>query len=164
MVIKKIIIVLIVLALPLLVKAQSVDPGLQLTADAAGLPTGTTSPITVISIIVNSLLGVLGVVFLILIIYAGFLWMTAAGNEEKVTKAKGLIGNAVVGLAIVLASFIITSFIFTALKKSTLAPPATGSACSSQGGSCTSLILCAAPAVSLGNVGCPANQVCCQQP
>lgn len=149
--------------LPVVALAQPVDPGLYATANAAGLPLGG-DPITIVAKIINVLLGVLGVVFIVLIIYAGFTWMTAAGNEEKITKAKGMIGNAVIGLAIVLASYAIATFIFTGLKKSTLAPPATGSACSSQGGSCTSVGLCIAPGYLLGNpneLGCSGGEICC---
>ncbi len=61
--------------------------------------------------IIDFLLGFLGVLALILILYAGFLWMTAAGNEEKVAKAKKIMGAAVIGLVIILASFAIANFI-----------------------------------------------------
>ncbi len=66
---------------------------------------------TVVGTIVQGLLASLGVVFLILIIAGGYQWMTAAGAEEKITKAKGLIVNAVIGLIIVLGSYILYSFI-----------------------------------------------------
>ncbi len=61
--------------------------------------------------IINFLLGFLGVLALILILYAGFLWMTAAGNEENVAKAKKIMGAAVIGLVIILAAFAIANFI-----------------------------------------------------
>ena len=37
--------------------------------------------------IIQVFLGLLGVIFLILLIYAGWMWMTSQGNEEKVEKA-----------------------------------------------------------------------------
>src|SRR5688572_20123444 len=43
---------------------------------------------------IGAALGLLGVVLVVLIIYAGFLWMTAQGDPDKVKKAKGIITNA----------------------------------------------------------------------
>ena len=61
--------------------------------------------------IVGAILGFIGVIFLILMIYAGFSWMTASGNESQVDKAKNLITAAIIGLIIVLAAYAITAFI-----------------------------------------------------
>lgn len=60
-------------------------------------------------------LGLLGVIFLALIVFAGYLWLTAGGEEEKVTKAKGYIKNGIIGLVIVLTAFGITSFVLSSL-------------------------------------------------
>ena len=60
-------------------------------------------------------LGFLGLIFVILMIVAGFRWMTAAGNEEEVKKAQGIIRTAIIGLVIVLTSYAITFFIMNAL-------------------------------------------------
>lgn len=63
--------------------------------------------------IVGTVLAFVGVLFLLLVIYGGILWMTAAGNEATVTKARTLIINSVVGLIIVLAAYALTSFLGT---------------------------------------------------
>ncbi|MDP3836649.1 MAG: hypothetical protein Q8Q67_00910 [bacterium] len=64
---------------------------------------------------VGSLIGLvlsfIGVLFLVLMIFAGLSWMTAQGNSEKVTKAKDLMINAIIGLIIVLAAYAITAFV-----------------------------------------------------
>jgi hypothetical protein len=60
--------------------------------------------------IIKIFLSLLGVIFVVLMIYGGYLWMTARGNQEQVTKAKELIINAVIGLAIVVAAYAITYF------------------------------------------------------
>ena len=39
-----------------------------------------------IAIMIKSFLGLMGVVLVVITLYGGFLWMTAGGNEEKVTK------------------------------------------------------------------------------
>ncbi len=61
--------------------------------------------------IIGVVLSFVGVLFLILMIYGGILWMTAAGNEEQVKKARGLMFNALIGLVIVLAAYALTAFI-----------------------------------------------------
>lgn len=66
---------------------------------------------TTLGIIVSAVLSLLGIVFIILIIYGGILWMTAMGKENQVEKAKNIIIQAVIGLVIVLAAYAITSFI-----------------------------------------------------
>ncbi|KKQ27554.1 MAG: hypothetical protein US42_C0008G0065 [Candidatus Magasanikbacteria bacterium GW2011_GWC2_37_14] len=55
------------------------------------------------------------IVFFILMFYAGFLWMTARGSEEVVTKAKGIITMAIIGLFVLVASYAITTFITSSL-------------------------------------------------
>jgi hypothetical protein len=65
--------------------------------------------------IINIILSFLGIIAVVLIIFAGFQWMTAAGNEEQIKKAKGLLKNAVIGLAIILMAWSITYFIMTRL-------------------------------------------------
>ena len=61
-------------------------------------------------------LGLLGLIFLVLIIVAGFKWMTAQGDEEKVGEAKKQLSNGVIGLIIVLVAFSIAIFVFNQLE------------------------------------------------
>lgn len=55
------------------------------------------------------------------IIYAGYLWLTAGGNEEQTTKAKQIIANAVIGIAIVLFAYFITTFVTAQITASVVA-------------------------------------------
>ena len=66
---------------------------------------------TTIGLVINIALSLLGVIFLALIIYAGFEWMIARGDEAKVTKSKDIMKNAVIGLVIVLAAYVISYFV-----------------------------------------------------
>ena len=70
---------------------------------------------TIIGLFIQVVLGFLGVIFLILIIYSGFIWMTASGDATKVAKARSVIINSIIGLVIVLAAYAITTLILTAL-------------------------------------------------
>ena len=68
-----------------------------------------------VSQIIQVVLGLLAVIFLILLIIAGFQWMTAAGNEEQIKKSQATMKSAIIGLIIILAAYAITYFIFTYL-------------------------------------------------
>ena len=61
--------------------------------------------------IVGLALSFVGVIFLILMIYAGILWMTAQGNDQQVVKAKSMLINSTIGLIIVFSAYAITVFI-----------------------------------------------------
>ncbi|HCC73654.1 MAG TPA: hypothetical protein DEP92_02525, partial [Candidatus Komeilibacteria bacterium] len=65
----------------------------------------------IIGLVINIVLGFVGVIFFILIIAGGFIWMTASGNEEKVGKGRQLAVQSVIGLAIVLAAYLLTNFV-----------------------------------------------------
>jgi uncharacterized BrkB/YihY/UPF0761 family membrane protein len=65
--------------------------------------------------VVGAGLAFIGVIFLILMIYGGFIWMIARGNQQEVTKAKDLITAAVIGIIIVLAAYAITQYLGGAL-------------------------------------------------
>ncbi|MBI5072059.1 hypothetical protein HZB93_04215 [Candidatus Falkowbacteria bacterium] len=93
--------------------ASGVRSGLENTAEAAGIPkTGGEEAIpNLIGSIIMGALGSVGIIFLILMIIGGVMWMTASGNEERVNKAKGLITNAVIGMIIVFSAYAITYFV-----------------------------------------------------
>jgi len=50
-------------------------------------------------------------VFLAMILYGGFSWITAGGNPENVSKAQKIFINAIIGLVIVVFGFVITKVI-----------------------------------------------------
>lgn len=60
--------------------------------------------------IIRTILNILGIIVLCLILYSGFLWMTAGGNEDQVTKAKAWMRNSVIGLIVIFAAYSITYF------------------------------------------------------
>jgi type IV secretory pathway VirB2 component (pilin) len=64
-----------------------------------------------INAIIGWALGSLGLIAVILIIYGGFMWLTAAGNEERISKAKQIISAAIIGLVIILLAAAIVYFI-----------------------------------------------------
>lgn len=78
---------------------------------------GTASISTVVGSVINVALSFLGIIFIILIIYSGYNWMTANGNEEQVKKSTKTITRAIIGLIITLSSWAIWFFIFENLIK-----------------------------------------------
>ncbi len=56
-------------------------------------------------------LGFLGIIFLGLILYGGFLWMTDMGNSDNVKKAKSILSTGIIGLIVIMASFAIANFV-----------------------------------------------------
>jgi hypothetical protein len=87
------------------------DDPLDSAAEKAGYDTGQTSPDPIIQTIIQVALSFLGIIFLILTIYGGFLWMTAAGNEEKIGTAKKILTGAIIGLIIVVAAYAISTLV-----------------------------------------------------
>lgn len=61
--------------------------------------------------IIGILLGTVGIIFMILIVYGGYNLITARGNEEKEEKALKIIRPAIVGLVIILTAYGITYFV-----------------------------------------------------
>lgn len=67
----------------------------------------------------NYLFGILGVIAVILIIYSGFLWMTAGGNDQQITKAKTIIKRVAIGIIIATVAYSIVAFVITAVTSAT---------------------------------------------
>jgi len=144
------------------------DFGLKQTAEKAGLPVSdSVNPVAVASTIINTLLSLVGVIALIVIIYAGFTWLTSAGNEEKVTKAKKLLVSSVIGVAIILGAYAITSFVVKTLSdaaKGSATGRTTQQTCADLGGSCESPTNgCPDGRTPITTPSCPSpNNLCCQ--
>ncbi len=94
--------------LPFVASAQvTIDSGIGSTF---GIGTTTDLRSSIINI-VNYVLGLLGLIAVIMIIYAGVTWLTAAGNEERIDKAKKIISAAVIGLIVILLAWAIVIFV-----------------------------------------------------
>ncbi len=99
--------------------------GLTSTAGAAGLSSTGSSMEQIIGTFIGTLIGLLGIVFVVLLVYGGFIWMTAQGSEEKIKKAKSIISSAVIGLVVVTMAYAIASFVVGGLNTALQGPGAT---------------------------------------
>jgi len=73
--------------------------------------------------IINYVVGLVGIILLVMLIYGGVMYMTSAGNEDQAGKAKKVLTYAIIGIVIVAFSFLITQFIVGALTGSGSNPP-----------------------------------------
>ncbi len=91
------------------------DSGMNVSANVAGFATGNKAETvdSIIGLAIYIILGFVGTIFLVLIIYSGVQWMTAQDNEIKVNKAKGVLLNAIVGLVITLGAYVLSYFIIS---------------------------------------------------
>ena len=100
---------------PLLVFAADAN----LASVGATADLGSDNLMTIVGRIINVFLSFLGVVFLVLLIYAGAIWMTAGGDGKKVEKARAILINAVVGLVITMSAYAISVFVLNLLGEAT---------------------------------------------
>lgn len=96
--------------------ADLLKTGLKTSADTAKLDTGTTDIASMMGKAVNYIFGVVGVIFLTIILVGGYIWMTAGGNEEKVKKAKDFILNGINGMIVIFIAYALVYTILGALS------------------------------------------------
>lgn len=110
------------LAAPLLANAAigsgltSATNSLDISVQSSSL-NGATSLPTIIGKGVGVLLGVLGIAFVVMVVYAGFLYLTAQGEDANVKKAKKMMTQAVIGMVIVVSAYAISSYVIAALSR-----------------------------------------------
>ncbi|HLD27916.1 MAG TPA: pilin [Patescibacteria group bacterium] len=113
---KHLILILILLAIGLAVfslalaqEEPSYNPLDRLQTDnnqpIANLPSVNKPPRLIIIDMVVYLLGFVGLFFIFSLIYAGYQWMTSAGNEEKLSGAKARLKNSLIGMVIIFTSY-----------------------------------------------------------
>lgn len=102
------------------VRAETITTDELLSSDfseATGLPQGDLQQS--LGNLINVALGFLGIIAVVIVLYGGFKWMTAGGNDEKISEAKHLIIAGIIGLAIILSAFAITNFVISSILDAT---------------------------------------------
>ncbi|MFH1286749.1 MAG: hypothetical protein ABII02_03285 [Candidatus Magasanikbacteria bacterium] len=114
LIIRSLCLIAVLMACFLYVDAMAAAPpsvGQQLGAFTGGKGANLGTPVdprVAVAKIIKTVLTYIGLLMIILVIYAGVVIMTSGGNEEKVTKGKKILLGAVVGLSIILSSYAIT--------------------------------------------------------
>lgn len=104
-----------------LVHAQvNTDIGLGLVGDVAtrggfDASTSETTLAETIGRLVRAILSLTGVLFTVLAVYAGILWMTARGDQGRVEQAQKILQNSLIGLVIAVSAYAITGFVMQAV-------------------------------------------------
>jgi len=95
-------------ALAIAKPAKAVNLGLNY---AGNLGLATADPRDAVISLISLLMTFLGIIAIVIILYGGFVWMTAAGSEERVGKAKKIIVSGIIGLIVILSSWLIINFV-----------------------------------------------------
>lgn len=104
--------ILALMFLPALVMAQ--DSGL-IPCGYGDNPCDTGDVATFVNGLIDFLIRMLGIIAVIVMVYAGFMLVTSGGDEGKWTKAKELFTNVVIGIVIILAAWLVVDTIMSAL-------------------------------------------------
>lgn len=94
--------------------ASTVTAGLTVASNAAGYSAAASLP-TIIGKLISVILGFSGIVFVLIVVYAGILYLTAQGEEGNIKKAKKLLSSSIIGLIIIVASYAIAAYVIAAL-------------------------------------------------
>jgi len=105
-----------IMAIPVLAQVDGPDLGVSYVDDELGLAVA--DPREAAVNLVQLLMTFLGIIAVVIILYGGFTWLTAAGNEDKVASAKKIIAAGIIGLVIILAAFLIVNFVITNVSDS----------------------------------------------
>lgn len=89
-----------------------------ITSAGTGAGIGGTATIgAFIGVLVQATLQLVGIIFLIFIIYGGFKWMTASGQQKHIEEAQRMITHSIIGLIIVVLAYAISTFVISELQK-----------------------------------------------
>ena len=77
--------------------------------------TDTASVPVIIGLIIRAIISLVGLIFVILTVFAGFKWMTSQGNPETVKSAQASLQASLIGLLIALSAWTIWNFIINRL-------------------------------------------------
>ena len=83
-------------------------------------PEGKGTVVYIVGVIINGILGFLGILCLGIIIYAGLKWMMAGGNEESITTARQMIKYAVIGVAVVIGAYALSYYVVSNIISSAI--------------------------------------------
>lgn len=111
----------LIFVMPLAVSAQGFASKVQQGMNAAASPAGLDkSPdlIVIIGNIIRFAITLVGVIFFGYFVYAGFLYLTSAGNKDSVSKAKEIMKTTAIGLIIIVLAYAISNFVLRAIMDS----------------------------------------------
>lgn len=114
----------LVMVLPLVAGASDVPPTVDELVPSIDIFTetgqlGDASLTDLVKTGLNIFFAILGVIAVVIILWAGFKWMTAQGEPDKIKDAKNMIYGGISGLVIVFLALAITNFVIDVLSSAT---------------------------------------------
>ncbi len=97
----------------------SFDPFWGLSGNLNDTGLGTTDPVVVVAQVVNVFLRLLGLLSVLFMLYGGWIWIWARGNDEEITRAKDIIRGSIIGLIVILSSYGVMQWVFYYLTQIT---------------------------------------------
>lgn len=92
------------------------------TTSASALYDTTKGVAALVGSAIGAVLTILGVIFLAMIVYAGFEWLLAAGDEKKVGEALNMLRHSIIGLIITSSAYVITVYVTNAFWSAASVP------------------------------------------
>ena len=91
-----------------------------ITSGSAALPgAGDQDLLKIVAGFINIFIGLLGIIFVVLVIYAGWLRVASQGDAGKVEKSNKLLIQSTIGIVIIVAAYAISNFVISAVVQST---------------------------------------------
>lgn len=75
-----------------------------------------TTPQALIGQLINSALGIVGSITLLMFVYGGFIWMTSSGSSDKIKKGKDIILWSAIGLMVIFSSYALVALVIKSVK------------------------------------------------
>lgn len=95
-------------------------PGYGVITPPPNIPAGTDAPSNALQLVVTLLMLVVIVASLIFTLYGGVLWITSAGDKQKIDRARRTITYAIIGLIVTILAFVIIRIVGSVLGVSFL--------------------------------------------
>ena len=106
---------------------DDLETQLSATAGAEGATfQAAADPRSIVAKVISVGAGFMGIIFTGMVFYAGFLWLSSGGNEEKVGKAKKIIIYSTIGAVLCLSAWSISYFVMSAWDVATTTVPING--------------------------------------
>ncbi len=97
---------------------QTALDGLGQTNATAQMDEG--DPAKSIGAAIGVLLSIMGLIFLIIVVYAGITWMTSNGDKTRIEKARKMLIEGTIGLAITLAAYSFTAYVVSKVAEAVI--------------------------------------------
>lgn len=118
-----------ILCMPLVSHGQSLSDSVNKQLQEGGKKTGLTKdgkakdPREIIADVIQIALSLIGMICMMLVVTAGYWYLTSHGESDKIEKAKHTLSSAIIGLAITLAAYGITAFVSKRIFNATRTTP-----------------------------------------